>query len=511
MKNILTGFLALLTLLGGAYGISQNQQNPAVGVPLPGAPALFETILAAPISDSATSLTLAENSIRGGGSLSLFNCFTISEGSSQAEFICGDVAGTDVTNLVRGISPADGITTVADLAFAHRRGSSVQVTDFPVIQLLRAQNNGDETFENALKYASGVVPAGADELADVGYVLSVVSGGTVAFDQIVVTGTAGTTVAAGDIVYFNTTDQEWGLADIDTPETSTDAPIGIAQGAGTDNNAITNGVLILGLDTTQTGMTGGADIHLSSTAGDTTETASGLVLGRAKDADELYFNPKVSLTFTDNSWGGVNTFNAESIAGHNIIDLLTFESGTYTWTKDLGLEYVMIEMCAAGAGGAYAFDADNSESTAVPGGGAGGFLKKKILAADLPATVPVNVGVAGAGGTSGVSPEAGGGTNFYGFATTTGGAIASGAFNDTSLAPGGAGGTATGGDINIPGGNGYVGGQESGDNGRRYGIPGNGGTSFFGGEGAQCSGGRGGVDSNGLPGQTGLMIITEYY
>jgi len=162
MNKILYGIIfvgvALLTFMGvTAYNTAKDTSFQAA---LPQAPAVFETSLQSPITSSATSMTLTANSVRGGGTLSGYNCFTIDEGSAQAEYVCGTVSGTSVTGMSRGISPSTGTTTIAALQFSHRRGANVKVTDFPVIQILKAQNNGEETFPNLLTYANTVLISG---------------------------------------------------------------------------------------------------------------------------------------------------------------------------------------------------------------------------------------------------------------------------------------------------------------------------------------------------------------
>ena len=136
---------------------SPKAEEIKLGASLPSATAVFETSLASPITSSATSLTLTANSVRGGGSLSGYNCFTIDEGATTAETVCGTVSSTAVSSLTRGISQANGTTTVSALQFAHRRGSNVKITDFPIIQILKAQNNGEDTFANLLTYANTVL------------------------------------------------------------------------------------------------------------------------------------------------------------------------------------------------------------------------------------------------------------------------------------------------------------------------------------------------------------------
>lgn len=136
------------------------QQN--VGANLPSATALFETSLASPLSSAGSSMTLTANAVTGGGALSGYNCFTIDEGSAQAETACGTISGTSVTGLTRGISNANGTSTVAALAFAHRRGANVKITDHPILAILKAQANGEDTypnklwFDNLATYSSGL-------------------------------------------------------------------------------------------------------------------------------------------------------------------------------------------------------------------------------------------------------------------------------------------------------------------------------------------------------------------
>jgi len=132
----------------------QEESNIVLGATLPQGVAVFQTSLLSAITSSASSMTLVANSVRGGSSLSGYQCFTVDEGSSIAEYICGTVSGTSVTSLVRGVDPLTATTTNATLQFAHRRGAEVKVTDFPVIQIMKHQLNGEDTFDNPLVYTS---------------------------------------------------------------------------------------------------------------------------------------------------------------------------------------------------------------------------------------------------------------------------------------------------------------------------------------------------------------------
>lgn len=171
LLNSIVAVVAGAILFIASPFLTEPVPEEQVGAQLPQVAAVFESSLAAPITSAATSMTLTANSVRGGGTLSGYNCFTIDEGSAQAEFVCGTVSGTSVTSMTRGISPSTGTTTVASLQFAHRRGASVKITDFPVLQIIKAQLSGQDTIENVIRYASTVstttITSNSDNLVDV--------------------------------------------------------------------------------------------------------------------------------------------------------------------------------------------------------------------------------------------------------------------------------------------------------------------------------------------------------
>lgn len=185
LTTIFKIIVAPLVFVLTAAGYSVAPQQPNLGAALPAATAVFQTSLAAPITSSATTMTLTANSVRGGGSLSGFNCFSVDEGSAQAETICGTVSGTTVSSLTRGVSQSTGTTTVSALQFSHRRGANVKITDFPLIQILKAQNNGEDTFNNPLVYnsiATTTVAANRNYLASVGLVQDIAFNGAGVID-----------------------------------------------------------------------------------------------------------------------------------------------------------------------------------------------------------------------------------------------------------------------------------------------------------------------------------------
>ncbi|MFN3658179.1 MAG: hypothetical protein ACK4UO_13060 [Pseudolabrys sp.] len=131
-------------------------------------------------------MTLVSTSTRGGGYLSTgYHCFTVDEGRSDAEFICGTLtAAKTITGLQRGVDPNTGTTTNASLQFSHRVGANVKITDFPLIQRLRNLVNGTEPLPNPLLYQSH--PCVADSASTTvcdkdyleGYANNVIAGGS---------------------------------------------------------------------------------------------------------------------------------------------------------------------------------------------------------------------------------------------------------------------------------------------------------------------------------------------
>lgn len=113
------------------------------------------------------------------------------------------------------------------------------------------------------------------------------------------TGTAGTTLAFGDLVYLQASDSRWELADADAASTSGDVLLGMCVlAANADGDTTT--ILLMGFiraDAAFPSLTIGAPAYVSTTAGDIqTAQPSGTDdvirrVGFAWTADELYFNP----------------------------------------------------------------------------------------------------------------------------------------------------------------------------------------------------------------------------
>lgn len=477
---------------------------------LPVAPAIFETSLSFPLSVTDTSLTLVSTGLIGGQTLPTgYSCFTIDQGQPNTEYTCGLVSGTTVTNLIRGIDPLTGNTSDANLTFSHRRGADVKITDFPVLTLLRNILNGSDTLPGPISYASGISPVGNQDLTTKSYVLSVVNGGPVTFNQVIVSGVAGASETAGNLVYLKVSDGRWYPTNATDPTTLNQVELGITQGSGSIGTNITNGVLIKGVDTHNIG-TAGFYAYASNTPGVVSGTAGTniQVVGQYITASGgVYFDPYFYTSITTNQSlalagnGGVpsstNTYvtqqGLQSISTNPVV--ITYTSST-TWTKPVGIKYAVVEVQGRGGAGA----AGVTSTSGGGGGGGGGYSKATINAVSLLSTESITIGAT---------------SSFGSHNSATAGASASGG--------GGAGGIGSGGDINISGsdgqnatagtiflggaggdsfygGSGFGGfGTQSGNAGKNYGGGGGGGGATGGGAGA---GGTSGP---------AIIIVTEYF
>lgn len=190
-----------------------------------------------------------------------------------------------------------------------------------------------------------------------------------------------------------------------------------------------------------------------------------------------------------------------------------------TYTKPTGLKYAIVEVQGAGAAGAGI--GGNNDGSGI-GGGAGAYSKKLIAGSSLGATETLYVGPGGISpASSSFGTAAGSLSKFGSHITAPGGGTPAASGNVT-------GGTATGGDLNISGGSGWLAAQNASTSVR---IPGGyGGASFLGlggssrttdgagsaGTGYGSGGGAAFGDSSssaaaGGAGAPGVIIVTEYY
>ena len=119
------------------------------------------------------------------------------------------------------------------------------------------------------------------------------------YSGITCDGVLGATLAFGDLVYLNTADQRWELADADVEATSGDVMLAIVLAAGNDGD--TRLLLLQGFirEDGWNFTSYGQALYVGLTAGDMVQDASGYttgdivrVVGYASTfADQIYFNP----------------------------------------------------------------------------------------------------------------------------------------------------------------------------------------------------------------------------
>jgi hypothetical protein len=119
---------------------------------------------------------------------------------------------------------------------------------------------------------------------------------------IVEAGTAGATLAFGDLCYFQASDSRWELTDADAEATAGPLKLGICVLAAASDGSATNMLLFgkIRADANFPTFTIGAPVYISTTAGDVqVAQPSGTddvirIVGYGNTADELFFNPENS-------------------------------------------------------------------------------------------------------------------------------------------------------------------------------------------------------------------------
>lgn len=236
-------------------------------------------------------------------------------------------------------------------------------------------------------------------------------------------------------------------------------------------------------------------------------------------------------------WRGDGTWATATGSGV-VIGKQIFTSGSGTYTPTAGTTNIIVEL--VGGGGAGGSTSGGVGQNSAAGGGTGAaYCRKWITSLGGGYTASYAVGAAGAPGATGNNPGGGGGASTWsdGTVSLSGGGGSGGAGYPTFaiasgydvLNPGGAGGSASGGDLNIPGGESGIGVAASAN--VSYG--GSGGNSMFGTGGTEGiayngsapngnagqgygAGGSGGASCNvasgsaGGAGTAGLIVVWEF-
>jgi hypothetical protein len=357
-------------------------------------------------------------------------------------------------------------------------GAEVYYTNDPFTMSQFVQTGIANTFTVTPQSTAATV--NPTDLVTKSYVDAIVLGALTTID-VVVPGIAGTTIAAGNLIYFDMPSGTWLLATASTAATLDDALVGIAQGAGVLNGVIAGGILLQGDDTHQSGLTVSGVAYASNTPGLISNAAGTdvFVVGIAKTATNLYFAPRFNLQLN------TNQFNA--LAGNS-----GTPSASNPFVTVQGLSYY-----GSGADGAVTIASGNTVTltrdmfytTLVVNGtlNTGGFrifCTVSISGTGLIMSPTGNAGAAGVSTSTGASGAGGAGAT----------AFTTGSFRNTAGAAGGIGGAQSGGSQGSGGSNG-VGATlasssssgASGGNGAEQGSQGGTPTTNYGGTGGSVS------------------------
>jgi hypothetical protein len=315
---------------------------------IPLAIADVELQLSTALSVGSTSFTLNSANDDDGNALPAgMYCFTLDSGTSNKEYLMGQLNGVNVTS-VKSVS-RQGVETTGAVR-GHRVGAPCIVTNFATLQRVADILRGQIDLDGASPIGYDAEPTLADrkDLATVGYVLDTVTGGSVAFDAQTITGTAGEAITAGQLVYFKTSDQEWYLTDADTAATVEGVQLGIALGTGSDGVAITGGIQLSGTYTT-TGLTAGSLYYAGNTAGAYTTSAGTTEkqIGVALSTTKLLLTVQ---SFSLEALAGGGDFGTPSSTNKFVTEeklttknsqriVYDFAGSPHTWTKDTGLVF----------------------------------------------------------------------------------------------------------------------------------------------------------------------------
>jgi microcystin-dependent protein len=250
----------------------------------------------------ATSIILKSMKDIDGNSLTMATSFgtkgygTLEPGNNTLEEqisftgLVNNANGTTTLTGVKSVTFGEPYTETSGLAKTHAGSSTFVISNTSGYYGEFAIKQNDEDITG---YWNTPDPIDPTNIANRQWVLSVVNGGAVSQNAVIVIGNAGETVSAGQLVYLNSADGEWYKTDADASATTDFIQIGIAQGAGTNGNAITGGILIKGLDTNQSGLVAGTLYYVSNTAGGISSSAGTFsrVIGQAQSATTLYFDP----------------------------------------------------------------------------------------------------------------------------------------------------------------------------------------------------------------------------
>lgn len=235
---------------------------------------------------NGTTITMAD--------LGTISYITIEPGSGSQE---EQISFTGVTQNADGSAQLTGVKTVlfktpytetsgmakthAGSVIAVLSNTSAYYNQFGIL-------SNDETITGNWNVPTGT-PVAAGGITSKAYVLSVVNGGTVTTDQVIVAGSAGENLTAGNVAYLKS-DGTWYKASSATAATCLNVQLGIVQGTVTTGAACS--ILVSGMDKTQSGLVAGTAYYLG-TAGALSTTAGtiSISIGEGITSANLQFKP----------------------------------------------------------------------------------------------------------------------------------------------------------------------------------------------------------------------------
>ena len=262
--------------------------------------------------------------------------------------ITQNASGTaTLTGVTRGLQCVSPYTADSNLRKAHSGGSLIVFSNSaPFYDKLSGKDN-DETWTGVNTYtnpnyprmdSAAIAPTADEQLATKKYVDDVGAGGTLSNNRIVIAGTAGATIAKGEVIYFDATDKEWKLADASASSTSENVLLGIAQGVGTNGAEIAGGVLLNGLDSNQTGMTAGTKQFLSDTAGELSETTGtkevSLGFSQSASTTEFIFSPRYDQQLIEDQQDALAGNNGTPSSTNTLVTQIGFQRGVEVYAAD---------------------------------------------------------------------------------------------------------------------------------------------------------------------------------
>ncbi len=241
------------------------------------------------------------------------------EGTSEEQIsftgITQNSNGTATLTGVKSVTFTYPYTETSGLLKTHPGSTSLIVSNTSGFYNKLTSKDSDETINGLwtftqLPESTGGNATSGTQLITYAQALALATG-TAAIDRTVVAGNGGETITAGQLVYLNVTDGEWYKCDADTAGTVNNIILGIAQGAGSDGVAITNGVLIFGLDSNQTGLTNNSTYYASNTAGGISLTAgtTEVTVGVSRSTTSILFFPRYNQVLTEDQ--------QDALAGNN--------------------------------------------------------------------------------------------------------------------------------------------------------------------------------------------------